>query len=98
MLIHATVIKYLTETLISLLLGDSRNYMLPILVLSPAKRTATQILVIANLNGKKDFESFCLWYHSFQQGITCMKNQKSALILDKAPFMSILRLNLPLKM
>ena len=45
---------------ISLLaLGDSRNYMSPILVLSPAKRIATQILVIANLNEKKkDFGAF----------------------------------------
>ena len=36
-----------------LVLADSRNYMSPILVLSPAKRIATQILVIANLNEKK---------------------------------------------
>ena len=43
-----------------LVLADSRNYMSPILVLSPAKRIATQILVIANLNEKKkkDFEAF----------------------------------------
>ena len=33
----------------------SRNYMQPILVLSSAKRIATQILVIAKLNGTKDF-------------------------------------------
>ena len=39
----------------SVLLGDSRNYMPPILVPSSAKRIATQILVIAELNGRKDF-------------------------------------------
>ena len=38
-----------------LLLGDSRNYMSPILVPSPAKHIATQILIIAKLNGRKDF-------------------------------------------
>ena len=37
------------------LLGDSRNYMPPILVPSPTKRIATQILVITKLNGRKDF-------------------------------------------
>ena len=37
------------------LLGDSRNNMLPILVPSSAKCIATQILVIAKLNGRKDF-------------------------------------------
>ena len=37
------------------ILGDSRNYMPPILVTSSAKRIATQILVIAKLNGRKDF-------------------------------------------
>ena len=36
-------------------LGDSWNYMPPILVPSSAKRIATQIVVIAKLNGKKDF-------------------------------------------
>ena len=36
-------------------LGDSRNYMPPILVPSSAKCIATQILVIAKLNGRKDF-------------------------------------------
>ena len=35
--------------------GDSRNYMPPILVPSSAKRIATQTLVTARLNGKKDF-------------------------------------------
>ena len=38
-----------------ILLGDSRNFMPPILVPSSAKRIATQILVIAKLNGRKDF-------------------------------------------
>ena len=37
------------------ILGDSRNYMPSILVGSSAKRIATQILVIAKLNGRKDF-------------------------------------------
>ena len=37
------------------LLRDSRNYMPPILVPSSAKHIATQILVIAKLNGRKDF-------------------------------------------
>ena len=37
------------------ILGDSRNYMLPILAPSSAKRIATQILVIPKLNGRKDF-------------------------------------------
>ena len=39
----------------SLLPGDSRNYMPPILVPSSAKRIATQILVIAKLNRRKNF-------------------------------------------
>ena len=37
------------------LLGDSRNYMPPILVPSSAKCIATQILVITKLNERKDF-------------------------------------------
>ena len=37
------------------LLGDSRNYMPPILVPSTAKRIATHIVVISKLNGRKDF-------------------------------------------
>ena len=37
------------------LLGDSRNYMPPILVPSSAKRIATQVVVTAKLNGRKDF-------------------------------------------
>ena len=36
-------------------LGDSQNYMPSILVPSSAKRIATQILVIAKLNGRKYF-------------------------------------------
>ena len=35
--------------------GDSGNSMPPILVPSSAKRIATQILLIAKLNGRKDF-------------------------------------------
>ena len=38
-----------------LLLGDSRNYMPPIVVPFSAKRIAIQILVIAKLNGRKHF-------------------------------------------
>ena len=37
------------------ILGDSRSYMAPILVSSSPKRISTQILVIAKLNGRKDF-------------------------------------------
>ena len=47
--------KLSTKYLLISLLGDSRNYMPPILVSSPAKRVATQILVIAKLNGRKYF-------------------------------------------
>ena len=36
-------------------LGNSRNYIPPIPVPSSAKRIATQILVTAKLNGRKDF-------------------------------------------
>ena len=36
-------------------LGDSRNYMTLILILSSTKRIVWQILVIAKLNGRKDF-------------------------------------------
>ena len=39
----------------TLLLGDSQNYMPPILVPYFAKWIATQILVNAKLNGRKDF-------------------------------------------
>ena len=44
------------------ILGNSWNYMPPILVPYPAKRIATQILVIAKLEGRKDFilrDFFC---------------------------------------
>ena len=37
------------------IIGDSWNYMLPILVSSSAKRIATQILVTAKLNEREDF-------------------------------------------
>ena len=37
------------------ILGNSWNYMPPILVPYPAKRIATQILVIAKLEGRQDF-------------------------------------------
>ena len=40
---------------VSSLLGDSLNYLPLILVPFPAKRIGTQILVIAKLNGRKDF-------------------------------------------
>ena len=46
------------ETIIwlcSYILGESQNDMPPIPVPSSGKRIATQILVIASLNGKKDF-------------------------------------------
>ena len=36
-------------------LGDSRNYMTLILIPSSTKRIVWQILVIAKLNGRKDF-------------------------------------------
>ena len=42
-------------TVVHLILGDSRNYMSPILVPYCAKRIAVQILVIEKLNGRKDF-------------------------------------------
>ena len=50
-------------------LGVGWNYMPLILVPSAAKRTATQILVVAELNERKYF----LWYNPSQQGITCSK-------------------------
>ena len=40
---------------ILLKVGDCGNYMLPILFPSSTKRIATQILVIAKLNGRKYF-------------------------------------------
>ena len=38
-----------------ILLGDSQNYMPPVYGPSYAKRIATQILIIAKLNGRKYF-------------------------------------------
>ena len=38
-----------------MILGDSWNYMSPILVSSSAKRIGTQMLVIEKLNGRRDF-------------------------------------------
>ena len=56
------------------ILGDSWNYMPPILVSSSAKRITTQILVTAELNGRKYFfERLCLWYHPSLQGTGCSK-------------------------
>ena len=43
------------EVHLSILLGDSRNYMPPILVPSSTKRIATNVVVIRKLNGRKDF-------------------------------------------
>ena len=45
----------ISEFIKKMLLGDSRNYMLAILVPSSAKRIAAQILVIAKLNQRKTF-------------------------------------------
>ena len=38
-----------------IILGDSRNYMRPLLVPFSVKLIATQTLVMAKLNGRKDF-------------------------------------------
>ena len=38
------------------ILGDSRNYMPPILVPSSTKRIATQVVEIAKLNGRRDLD------------------------------------------
>ena len=46
---------YFTKLFNFLLLGDSQKYVPPILVPSSVKRITTQILVIAKLNGRKDF-------------------------------------------
>ena len=55
-LIHNIFLHKLKTSLEACFLpGDSRNYMPPILVPSSAKRIATQTLVIAKLNGRKDF-------------------------------------------
>ena len=52
---HVTGVEIKESKKLSSLLGDSRNYMPPILVPSSAKCIATQILVIAKLNGRKEF-------------------------------------------
>ena len=60
------------------LLGDSWNYMPPILIPSSAKRIATKILVIAKLNGKDfTFRGFVCDIMS-QQGINCSKLETEA--------------------
>ena len=70
-LVSQTFLLSLMEIVLNItILGDSRNYIPPILVPSSAKRIATQIVVIAKLNGRNYFGRFCLWYHSCQQGIT----------------------------
>ena len=51
---HQSIYKLIYKPLIYKL-GDSRNYMPPILVPSSAKRITTQILVIAKLNVRKNF-------------------------------------------
>ena len=52
---EVSVFNYLFSAFSLELLGNSRNYMLPILVPSSAKPITTQIEVIAKLNGRKDF-------------------------------------------
>ena len=52
---EVSVFNYLFSAFSLELLGNSLNYMLPILVPSSAKPIATQIAVIAKLNGRKDF-------------------------------------------
>ena len=54
------------------LLGDSRNYMSYGLVPSSAKLITTQILVIAKLNERKDF-NLRGFVCELLQGITCSK-------------------------
>ena len=53
----ALIHKFFQQVLYAciIILGDSWNYMQPILVPSSAKRIATQILVIAKLNEREDF-------------------------------------------
>ena len=51
--------------MILFILGDSWNYMLPVLVPSSAKHITTQILVIAKLNGRKYFFWEALFVISF---------------------------------
>ena len=55
------------------ILGDSWNYMPPILVPSSSKHIATSVLVIANLKKRCLWEAFCLWCHPSLQGTTCSK-------------------------
>ena len=85
-----------------MILGDSRNYMPPILAPSSAKRIATQVLVTAKINGRKYFilrVFVCDWWcHSSQQGITYSKlatriRYESCSILR----MSMLTIFLPLR-
>ena len=52
---HSQVLIIISLSQYRFLLGDSRNYMPPILVPSYAKSIATQVLVIAKLNGRKHF-------------------------------------------
>ena len=54
--VDLVMLQYLQfEVHLPILLGDSRNYMPPILASSSAKRIATQVVVIAKINGRKDF-------------------------------------------
>ena len=50
---YVTFLCFSTLQHIKDILGDSRNYMSPILVPSCTKRIAAQTVVIAKLNGKK---------------------------------------------
>ena len=55
------------------LLGNSWNYLPPVLFPLSAKRIATKILVILKLNGRDIvFERLCL-YNASQQTVTCSK-------------------------
>ena len=58
-----------------IILGDNWNYIRAILVQSSAKRIATQILVIAKLNGREDsiFRGFICDIIRPIQGTTCSK-------------------------
>ena len=52
------------------ILGDTSNYMPPILVPSSAKRIATQILLIAKLNQREDFilrDFVCEFIRSYKE-------------------------------
>ena len=46
------------------ILGDSWNYMPPILVPSSTKHIATQVFVITKWKKIFFWEAFCLWWHS----------------------------------